>query len=328
VKALVLVLLVVSAISFAAERVVLFGDFSTTSCPACAGAYNDVSAFMDKYVANDEMAPFTWFLSGPASNGFNSHLWGYWTTGYVPTFVADGVFVSAGWSQTVWTNHVNNRLAVPAYLTIDADMVGDASGGIVTYTITAEQDLGSTLKLYSAIVQSGQVAGSAYGTFSGKTLHFVPVVMPCGNTGTAISFSGPYPQTIQVVKPYTLNPSQHIFDNLELASFVLDTSLKESMNAAFMDVPDTNTGISSGDEVYSGVLTTWPNPTTGNFSISSSVSQGTTGTVEIFDIAGRSIDQFNAGTVQNMTIEETGIYFIRLTTSTGEVVRRQVAVIR
>ncbi|OPX32124.1 MAG: hypothetical protein B1H09_01225 [Gemmatimonadaceae bacterium 4484_173] len=321
-------MLVVSAISFAADRVVLFGDFSTTTCGPCASAYPQVSAFVDGYVANDEMAPFTWFLDGPASTGFSSHLWGYWTTGYVPTFVADGVFVSAGWNQTVWTNHVDNRLAVPAYLTIDADMVGDATGGTVTYTITAEQDLGSTLKLYSAIVQSGQVAGSAYGTFNGLTLHHIPVVMPCGNTGTAIEFTGPYPQTIQVVKPYTLDPSQHIFDELELASFVLDTSLKESMNAAFMDVPDTNTGISSGDEVYSGVLTTWPNPTTGNFSISSSVPQGTTGTVEIFDIAGRSIDQFNAGTVQNMTIEKTGIYFIRLTTSTGEVVRRQVAVIR
>jgi hypothetical protein len=207
-------------------------------------------------------------------------------------------------------------------------MVGDASGGTVTYTITAEQDLGSTLKLYSAIVMSGQVAGSAYGTFNGITLHHVPVVMPCGNTGTAIEFTGPYPQTIQVVKPYTLDPSQHIFDDLELASFVLDTSLKESMNAAFMDVPDTNTSGIASAEVSSGVLSAWPNPTTGAFSISSSVPQGTTGTVEIFDIAGRSIDQFNAGTVQNMNLERTGIYFIRLTTSTGEVVRRQVAVIR
>jgi hypothetical protein len=117
---------------------------------------------------------------------------------------------------------VNNRLAVPAYLAIEADMVGDASGGTVTYTITAEQGLGSTLKLYSAIVMSGQVAGSAYGTFNGITLHHVPVVMPCGNAGTAIEFTGPYLQTIQVVK----DPSQHIYDELELASFVLDTSLK------------------------------------------------------------------------------------------------------
>ncbi|GEM_PF-252778 len=323
------VLLMVAAFSFAADRVVLFGDFSTITCGPCASAYPQVSAFVDGYVANGEMAPFTWFLSGPASSGFSSHLWNaYWSTGYVPTFVADGVFASAGWSQGVWTNHVDNRLAVPAYLTIDAAMVGDASGGTVTYTITAEQDLGSSLKLYSAIVQSGQVAGSAYGTFNGITLHHVPVAMPCGNTGTAIEFTGPYPQTIQVVKPYTLDPLQHIFNNLELASFVLDTSLKESMNAAFMDVPDTNTGISFSNNVYSGVLTAWPNPSTGAFSISSSVPQGTTGTVEIFDIAGRSIDQFNAGTVQNMSIEEPGIYFIRLATSTGEVVRRQVAVIK
>jgi hypothetical protein len=80
----------------AADRVVLFGDFSTTSCGPCASAYPQVSAFVDGYVANDEMAPFTWFLGGAASTGFSSHLWSYWTTGYVPTFVADGVFVSVG----------------------------------------------------------------------------------------------------------------------------------------------------------------------------------------------------------------------------------------
>ncbi len=250
----------------------------------------------------------------------------------MPTFVADGVFASAGWSQGVWTNHMTNRLAVPSYLSISTDMVGDASGGTVTYTLTAEQDLGaSSLKLYSAIVQSNEVATPAYGLYNGKTLAWIPKVMPCGNTGTVVEFTGPYPQTIQVVKPYTLNPSQHIFDNLDLVSFVLDTSTEESMNAAFMDVPDTNTGVYNQGEavVCSGVLSAWPNPSsTGAFSISSSVPHGTTGMVEIFDIAGRSIDQFNAGSVHSMNIEDTGIYFVRLTTSSGEVVRKQIAVIR
>jgi len=250
----------------------------------------------------------------------------------VPTFVADGVFVSAGWSQSTWTSHVNNRLAVPSYLTIVADMVGNASGGTVTYTLTAEQDLGtSSLKLYSAIVQSNEIATSAYGVYSGQTLAWMPKVMPCGNTGTVVDFTGPYPQTIQVVKTYTLNPSQHIFNNLDLVSFVLDTSSEEVMNAAFMDVPDTNTsGVSSESEtvVCSGVLSAWPNPTTGAFSVSSSVPGGTTGNVEIFDITGRSVDQFDAGSVHSMSIEKAGIYFIRLTTSAGEVVRKQIAVIR
>jgi hypothetical protein len=279
------------------------------------------------------MAPMIMFLNGPAVNGFNGHLWNsYWSTGYVPTFVADGVFASSGWDQSTWASHVNNRLAVPSYLTIAADMVGNASGGTVTYTLTAEQDLGaSSLKLYSAIVQSNEIASSAYGLYSGQTLAWMPKVMPCGNTGTVVGFTGPYPQTIQVVKTYTLNPSQHLFNNLDLVSFVLDTSSEEVMNAAFMDVPDTNTsGVSSESEtvVCSGVLSAWPNPTTGAFSVSSSVPGGTTGNVEIFDITGRSVDQFDAGSVHRMNIEETGIYFIRLTTSAGDVVRKQIAVIR
>lgn len=331
VSVLVLVLFVFTL--FAADRVVLFGDFSTISCPSCAGSIDAVNVFVDGYLANDQIAPYLWFLSGPASNSFNLYLWNaYWSTGYVPTFVADGVFVSAGWSQSVWTAHVNDRLAVPSYLTIETEMVGDASGGTVTYTLTAEQDLqASSLKLFSAIVESEVTASSAYGLFAGKTLNHVPQVMPCGNTGTVIEFTGPYPQTIMVVKPYTLDPTVQVFDNLDIVSFVLDTSTKESMNAAFMDVPDTNTGIySEGGTtvVSSATLAVWPNPSNSNFNISSLVPQGAAGTVEIFDIAGRSICQFTAGSIHNLTIEESGIYFVQLKTSSGEIVTEQMTMIR
>ena len=292
-----------------------------------------MKTFINGYVTQGQMAPMIMFLNGPGANGFHSHLWNsYWNTGYVPTFVADGVNVSAGWNQSTWTNHVNNRLAVPSYLTIVPQMIGNASGGIITYTLTAEQDLGaSSLKLYSAIVQSNEIATSAYGVYNGQTLAYMPKVMPCGNSGTVIDFTGPYPQTIQVIKPYTLNPSVHIFDELDLVSFVLNTSSEEAMNASFIDVPDTNTsGVASESEVavFSGVLSAWPNPTTGAFAVSSSVPQGATGTVEVFDITGRSVEQFNAGSVHNMNIERSGVYFIRLTTSSGEIVRRQIAVIR
>jgi len=271
------------------------------------------------------------FLNGPGSNAFHSHLWNsYWSTGYVPTFVADGVNVSAGWSQGTWTNHVNNRLAVPSYLSIEADMVGNASGGTVTYTLTAEQDLGTSLKLYSAIVQSNETASSAYGVYSGQTLAYMPKVFPCGTAGTAVSFTGPYPQTIEVVKSYTLDPSQHIFDELDLVSFVLNTSTEEAMNAAFMDVPDT--GSSIGDTETSGlgnaVLAAWPNPSNGVFSICSQVPDGASGTVEVFDMAGRTVDQFTAGSIQSMSVAEPGIYFIRMTTNTGEVINKQIAVVR
>jgi hypothetical protein len=76
------------------------------------------------------------------------------------------------------------------------------------------------------------------------------------------------------------------------------------------------------------LLGAWPNPSTGLFSVSSVVPQGTTGTVDIFDITGRSVEHFDAGSVQSVSIEDSGVYFVRLTTGAGEVVMRQVAVIR
>ncbi|MCK5132042.1 MAG: T9SS type A sorting domain-containing protein [Candidatus Sabulitectum sp.] len=101
---------------------------------------------------------------------------------------------------------------------------------------------------------------------------------------------------------------------------------KEVLNAHFACL--SGTGVTSDIQVCNSVLSTWPNPTTGAFTVSSHVPLGTTGTVDIFDIAGRSVGQFNAGLVQNMSIDDPGVYYIRLTTSSGEVSRSQIAVVK
>lgn len=156
---------------------------------------------------------------------------------------------------------------------------------------------------------------------------WIPVAFPLGTSGTVIEFTGPYPQTVQVSGSYTLTPSQHIFDNLNVATFV-QTASKEVLNASFVDLPDTGTGIYEDESSATVDLHAWPTPTTGSFSVSAVLPAGVTGSVEIFDIMGRSVEQFDAGSVNTHYLEETGVYFIRLTTSSGEVVRRQIAVIK
>ncbi|RKZ05588.1 hypothetical protein DRQ25_15800, partial [Candidatus Fermentibacteria bacterium] len=108
------------------------------------------------YLANDEIAPMIIFANGPAGNPFNSGRDALYNWGYTPTFQTDGIYQRIGWSQSIVQGHIDNRLAVPCYLDISVDIVGNASGGTATYTLIAEQDLGvSPLKLYSAIVESG-----------------------------------------------------------------------------------------------------------------------------------------------------------------------------
>ena len=218
---------------------------------------------------------------------------------------------------------------MPSYIDISVNCVGDASGGTAYVTVTAEQEPPEgTIKVWANILEDHEIATSAWGGYNGQEMMWIPVARPLGANGQVLEFTGPYPQTLSVEGSYTLNPVQHIFDNLNVSAWVqLSTGNKEVLNASFNDLPDTNTGIYEGAEDYS-VLAAWPNPTSGAFSVVAQIPQGVTGTVEIFDVAGRAVSTFDAGSSTTMNIDEPGVYFIRLTTSTGEVVNRQIAVVR
>ena len=272
------------------------------------------------------------FANGPAGNAFNSGRDALYNWGYTPTFQTDGIYQRIGWSQSIVQSHINNRLAVPSYLGISVAIVGNASGGTATYTLTAEQDLGaSPLKLYSAIVESGDIASGAYGYYAGQVMAWEPRAWPAGASGTSVSFTGPYPQTLIIEKSYTLDPSQHSFDNLDVVSFVqLTTGNHEVMNAHFMDLPDTPTGIHEGstESVNPVSIGISNNPSNGFFNISAILPSGVTGTIAIYDLSGRIVKEFEADGITPVVLEETGVYLIHLLTSAGETVTERCTVIR
>ena len=269
------------------------------------------------------------FHNGPAGIAYN---WArqslYGITG-TPTVKIDGLTASS--SASAYAAAINTRLAVPSIIDIDVNMVGDENGGIAYVSVTAEEAPPSgTIKVSTVILEDHEIASSAWGGYSGMEMMWIPITAPLGNSGTVLNFTGPYPETIEVSGSYTLTPSIHPYDNLNVATYVQLTGTKEMLNASFIDLHDTTSISDAGwaPVVSSSVLNAWPNPSTGAFSVSSFVPQGTTGTVEIFDVSGRSVEQFGAGSLETVFIEETGVYFIRLTTSNGEVSRRQVAVIK
>ncbi len=282
---------------------------------------------VNTYIAAGDISPMILFYNGPASNPFNAGRHSFYGWSYTPTFQIDGIYQRVGWSQSIVQNYINTRVATPSYLDIEVTFVGDETGGTATYTLTAEQDLGaSSLKLYSAIVESGDVAGSGYGYYQGQTMAWEPRAWPCGSNGYAITFTGPYPQELVVVRTYTLDPVQHTYENLDAVTFVQTSSgNKEVMNASFLHLAQT--GI-EGSPVSDLMLTIGPNPTSGYLSISSIIPAGTSGTISVFDLQGRIVDQFAAGGLSSTSPVETGLYFVRLETSTGEVITERFTVVR
>ncbi len=250
--------------------------------------------------------------------------------GYTPCVSIDGY--SASSSPSSYAASINARLAVPSYVSIGVNCVGDETGGTAYFSVTAEQDLDTGVKLWTVILEDHEIATSAWGGYNGQEMMWIPVVAPTPTSGTVLNFTGPYPQTIEVQGNYTLIPSQHPIENLNVAAIVQgyqSNSEKEVFNAFFEPYPMS--GVAEDETSFinsNALLGAYPNPSTGTFSISSILPDGVTGTIEVFDVAGRSIEQRSAGSIQNMHIEGTGLYFVRLTTSTGEILSRQVAVIR
>ena len=206
------------------------------------------------------------------------------------------------------------------------------TGGTAYYSITAEQDLGISgqVKIYSIITEDHDMAGSGWGYYTGMEMMWLPVSVPLGSQGTVVNFTGPYPQTIDVMGTYTLNPTTHTFENLNVVTYVqASTGAKQVLNANYIDLPDTATGIVEDETTGLSTtgLTVWPNPSMGSFSVGTLLPDGISGTVTVFSLAGRTIDYFDAVPVTALTIPETGIYFVALETSNGECIRERFTVV-
>jgi len=250
-----------------------------------------------------------------------------------PTFQINGSAQQLGWNQGAVQNHINTQLALPCYVDIETNIVGDASGGTAYYTVTVEQDPGplGEIKIWSAIVESHEIASSSYGVYNGQELMWEPRAWPMGATGTFIDVTGPYPRTIDVSGTYTLNPALHTFDNLEVVTYVqANTGTHAVLNASFVDLPDTATGMEDFEGAALGSLSinAWPNPSTGSLSVGTLLPEGTAGQVSIYNTAGRVVARFEAGGVTPVTIDESGVYFARLEATGSDVVLTRFTVVR
>jgi len=282
-------------------------------------------------VEDGDVAPLYMFYNGPASNSFNSGRFSFYSVGYTPDNMFDGQDYS--YSPGTYASSIAERLAEPCHLEIVADPIGNASGGTAYFAFTAEEDLepSGSLKAYAVIIEDHEIASSDWGGYSGDEMMWIPVAFPLGTNGTTISYGG-YPQTVYAEGNYTLDPTEEIFNNLRLVTWVQETSgSKEVMNAHYMDLPDTAAevyGTYGGINPAEAALTVGPNPAMGQMSIGTVLPDGVSGSVSVYDMQGRLVHTLPAGGQTVTDVEEPGVYFVRLTTSTGEAITRQCTVLK
>ncbi len=62
--------------------------------------------------------------------------------------------------------------------------------------------------------------------------------------------------------------------------------------------------------------------------MSSYLPDGVTGEIIVFDIDGRVIEVLNAGAIHNIVLDKSGVYFLNLATSSGEILTEHLTEIR
>jgi hypothetical protein len=326
------VLCLVAASAFAADRIVLFEDFTNSGCGPCWSVEPQVNAFVNAHLAAGDLAVLRchvdWpspsdpiYLANPAEQNARKAVYG---VSSVPTFKMDGVLTpNAGGLE----NAFNTRSAVPTYLDIHVVRNGDDETGIIGIRLIAEQDLQNqaNMRLFSVIVEDnvpgvGYWAGSVFEQAFRDNLTGYPY-------GDAVEFEAPYPDTLYFEADYDI--TAWVNDELHLATFVqqIGPATKEVMNAHYAKFMDLQTGIGDGTPESVPGMTIGPNPTSGTLSVLTQLPGSVQGMVYVYDLSGHRIASAAAEGQTSFQLDESGIYFVRLVTDTGVHVTRTVTVL-
>jgi hypothetical protein len=241
----------------------------------------------------------------------------------VPWTEFDGVIHSSNYLSSY-----NTRMAVPSYLDIAVCRNGSTSTGDVSIRLVAEQDLGLTsLRLFTTLVQD-DAPGAGY--WSGSSFPYAFRDNLFGVVGPTVVFSAPYPDTLFFETPYTLDPGWTPA-NMYLITFVQQyaTGLsREIANSRFDNFLGLPTGIEDSPAVGSRALAVYPNPSGGLFSIEATLPEGISGSVRVYDLAGRTVFEGDASQAPlQISVAQPGIYLVRLVTDDGASLERSVAVV-
>ena len=329
-------MLALASISFAAQRVVLFEDFTNSACGPCWNVETQINAFIAANIGSGNLCVVrphvNWpspsdpiYLANPTEQTIRKSQYG---VSSVPYFKMDGILsVSAYNLQTPF----NQRLEVPAIIAIDVARSGDSQSGTLSFRIIAEEDpeWEIPMMLWPIIVENN-VPGTGYWSNSVFEQAFRKNV--CGLYGEPLTFSGPFPDTIYVETEYSIDASWDV-DELHLATFVqcsyqfFDREVENAHWVKFLNV-----GIGESEESWGNsnrvLLSVGPNPSNGTFAISAVLPENTPGNIEVFDLSGRTVASGTVAEMQNISVDESGIYLVRLSTAEGLSATQSIAVIK
>ncbi len=334
-RGIVSVLLLCSALSFAADRVVLVEDFTNSACSYCWVFEPTLNAFVDTHLESGDISICRVHVNWPSASdpvylanpGEQRARWNFYNVSGVPTIKVDGIL--SGYSNI--QGAYDTRSAVPCYLDIDVarNPVTDSTGEI-SIRMIAEQDLqaGADLRVFTILVEDG-VPGAGYWAGSEFREAFRDNLF--GTMGPVVEFSAPYPDTAFSSAQYLLDPDWDV-NELRLVTFVQEYAgapNKEVMNAHFANFLDLQTGIGEAGGDVVGAVMSVVNPSRGSLSIALELPSGSAGLLQVYDLGGRIVAERAVDCSSDLGIDlDTGMYLVRFSCDDGGVSTAQAVVMR
>jgi hypothetical protein len=331
-----LCLVILASISIAADRCVLFEDFTNSGCGPCWSVETQVNAFVNANLSSGNLCVIRTHVNWPAANDpiylanptEQTVRKAQYGVSSVPYFKIDGILnAGAGNFQTLF----DQRVSVPAVIAIDVARIGDEASGTLSFRIIAEEDPGWTvpMMLWPILVEDN-IPGVGYWAGSVFEQAFRDNLL--GPYGEEITFDGTFPDTVYADANYAVDPSWDA-NELYLATFVqcaYQYSEHEVENCNWAKFLDIQTGIGEAEwnRTDAPFLSASPNPSNGEFSIAAVLPENSTGTVQVFNLAGRMVYSGSATEPSTVSVTESGVYLMRLTTSQGASVTGSIVVIR
>lgn len=327
-------IIIISAVLFAADRVVLLENFTNSGCGPCWNIETTLNNFINPHLAAEDLSVVrvhVWWPSASdpiyvANPTEQTARVNYYSVSGVPTLKMDGILTCSAYNLS---GSFTSRMNAPCYLGINVSKEDDKDTGTLHISLTAEQSLGSEVLTLHAILVEDNVSGAGY--WAGSYFEQAFRDNLCGASGQTVTFTGSYPSTVNIELPYGTQGWNE--DEVSLCLFLQGQTSKEVFNAYFepvMDIPSW-TGISEVAEAVTPVpsVVISPNPSTGSFVVASTESGSSFMTAELYDIVGRLVDERTliegSSTFQ---VEETGVYVLMLRGQSGQTFLSRVVVTR
>lgn len=310
----------ISVASGSTNRFPMFEDFTSSTCPPCAG-FNSTSytSFIQANTNNHNHSSVTYRVNWPGTGDpyYTAEVGtrvGYYGVSGAPTIFVDGeekAYILPDGSAFVPVSQLESynttAAAKPAYFTINA--AKNLTGSDLTLVINTTPYLSGTYRLYAMVVERTTYNNAAT---NGETeFHDVFMKMIPDAGGTSISFQHGVPVETQLSANLDGLFIEEMSD-LEVIVFIQDYAGKTVMQSTY-----ATESLSTNHPSLADSVKLYPNPSNGIVRIKTDVDTD----IVILDMTGKEVykvkNAVNDQTI-NLTSLQKGVYVAKINNVNGE----------